>query len=81
MLSRELDTGDHRLYAVALPRAGGQYGAAVVVMRRLRDRRLVEVFRELDLGQGYRWSSPDEALRFALQQALDWVICGSALRA
>lgn len=81
MLFREVDTGDHRLYAVALPRPDGQYGAAVVVMRRLRDRRLVEVFRELDVGQGYGWSNPEEALRFALQQALDWVICGAALGA
>ena len=81
MLFREVDTGDHRLYAVALQRADGQYGAAVVAMRRLRDRRLIEVFRELDLGGGFGWSTPDDALRFALQQALDWVICGSALRA
>ena len=81
MLFRELDTGDHRLYAVALPRPGGPFGAGLVVLRRRRDGRLVEVFRDEDIGHGFGWASVDDALRFALQRGLDWVICGAALPA
>ena len=43
------------------------YSAAVVVMRLHENGHREEVFRDEDLGAGYAWSSPQDALRHAVQ--------------
>jgi hypothetical protein len=72
----EVDAGDYRIYAGAVerPRQFG-YVAAVVVVR-LRGRQpKVEAFRDENLADGYGWSSPKEALRFAINAGRDVVMC------
>lgn len=71
----EIDTGDYRIYAGAIekPRAYG-YVAAVVVMRVRGDKPRREAYREESLAGGFAWSSPDEALRFAVNAGRDVVM-------
>jgi len=76
----EVDTGDYRIYAGAIekPRAYG-YVAAVVVMRVRGDKPRREAYREESLAGGFAWSSPAEALRFAVNAGRDVVMCGASL--
>ncbi len=75
----EVDAGDYRIYAGAIekPRAYG-YIAAVVVMRVRGDKPRREAYREESLAGGFAWSSPAEALRFAVNAGRDVVMCGTA---
>lgn len=74
----EIDAGDYRIYAGAIekPRAYG-YVAAVVVMRVRGEKPRREAYREESLAGGFAWSSPDEALRFAVNAGRDVVMCGA----
>lgn len=73
----EVDTGDFRIYAGAMERPR-QYGyvAAVVVVRMAAGQPRREAFRDENLAGGFAWSSPAEALRFALNAGRDAVMCG-----
>jgi hypothetical protein len=65
----ECNEGDYRIYAGALEAQGG-YVAAVVVSRwRGVTDPPREAFRDVAMSGGHRWSSPNEALAFAVQQA------------
>ena len=72
----EVDAGDYRIYAGAVerPRQFG-YVAAVVVVRLRGHSPKAEAFRDENLAGGYAWSSPKEALRFAINAGRDVVMC------
>lgn len=76
---QEVDAGDFRIYAGALERPR-QYGyvAAVVVVRMPAGQPRRETYRDESLAGGFAWSSPAEALRFALNAGRDAVMCGHA---
>ncbi|HEX2012195.1 MAG TPA: hypothetical protein VJN44_14770 [Roseateles sp.] len=73
----EVDAGDFRIYAGAIerPRSYG-YVAAVVVMQVRGKASRREAFRDENLAGGYGWSSPADALRFAVNAGRDVVMCG-----
>jgi hypothetical protein len=72
----EVDAGDYRIYAGAVerPRQFGYVAAVVVVRVRGRLPRQ-EAFRDESLAGGFAWSSPAEALRFAVNAGRDVVMC------
>ena len=63
----ELDVGAYRIYAGAIeaPRGEG-YIAAVVVLRRGSLGKPREVYRNMSLDDGHRWSSSADALNYAI---------------
>jgi hypothetical protein len=71
----QVDLGEYRIYAGAIerPRQFG-YVAAVVVMRERGRSPQVEAFRDENLASGYAWTSPAEALRFAVNAGRDAVL-------
>ncbi|MDM4764615.1 hypothetical protein [Pelomonas sp. SE-A7] len=79
---QEVDAGDYRIYAGAVerPRAYG-YVAAVVVMRVRGDKSRRETYRDESLAGGFAWSTPAEALRFAVNAGRDVVMCGALAHA
>ncbi len=80
MKFQEFDTGDYRIYAGAIERGLGEIYQATVVVTRLHDSgKRVEIFREDQVGGGYLWNCPREALRFAIQRGKDVVMCRSSL--
>lgn len=72
----EVDAGDYRIYAGAVerPRQFG-YVAAVVVVRVRGQALRQEAYREESLAGGFAWSTPAEALRFAVNAGRDVVMC------
>ncbi len=78
----EVDTGDYRIYAGAIerPRQFG-YVAAVVVMRQGRAPEKREAYRDENLAGGYGWATPAEALRFAINDGKEAVMCNIGMRA
>jgi hypothetical protein len=77
----EVDAGDFRIYAGAIERPHRHgYVAAVVVMRQggpSGGGQREEAFRDENLAGGFCWSTPDEALRFAINSGRDVVMCRS----
>jgi len=72
----EVDTGDYRIYAGAMNRLNSYgYVAAVVVMRVRGELPRQEAYRDEALAGGFGWSSPAEALRFAINAGRDFVMC------
>jgi len=72
----EADAGDYRIYAGALDRKNAYgYVAAVVVVRWRGGLARQEAFRDENLAGGFCWSSPAEALRFAISAGRDAVMC------
>jgi hypothetical protein len=72
----EVDTGDYRIYAGAMNRLNSYgYVAAVVVVRVRGQQARQEAFRDESLAGGFGWSSPAEALRFAINAGRDFVMC------
>jgi len=63
----ELDVGAYCIYAGAMeaPRGAG-YIAAVVVLRRGGPGKPREVYRNMSLDDGHRWSSSADALNYAI---------------
>jgi hypothetical protein len=76
MRFHETHEGDYRIYAGALEaRRGEGWTAALVVDRECgttRGRRR-EAFRDDSLACGYRWPTPDEALRYAVSRARELI--------
>jgi len=74
----EVDAGDFRIYAGAIeqPDCCG-YVAAVVVMKKPRGAGDIghEAFRDVSLGGGFTWATPNEAVRFAINAGRDAVMC------
>jgi hypothetical protein len=70
----ECNEGDYRIYAGALETKGG-YVAAVVVsrLRGILDAPR-EAFRDTALSGGHRWSTPNEALQYAVRQAREIIL-------
>ncbi|RVT88270.1 hypothetical protein [Inhella crocodyli] len=80
MKFQEVDSGDYRIYAGAIERGvGSLFQAAVVVTKQQSSGKRVEVFRDDQVGGGYLWSCPKEALRFAIQRGHDVVMCRTGL--
>jgi len=78
----EADTGDYRIYAGAMDRLNSYgYVAAVVVMRVRGGLPRQEAFRDESLAGGFCWSTPKEALQFALNAGRDVVMCRIGARA
>ena len=72
----EVDAGDYRIYAGAVDRIHVYgYVAAVVVIRMREGQPRQEAFRDENLAGGFCWSSPAEALRFAINAGRDVVMC------
>ncbi|MCV2370803.1 hypothetical protein [Roseateles oligotrophus] len=72
----EVDAGDYRIYAGAMDRTHSYgYVAAVVVIRMREGQPRQEAYREESLAGGFCWSSPAEALRFAINAGRDVVMC------
>jgi hypothetical protein len=76
MRFHETHEGEYRIYAGALeaPRGDG-WTAALVVDRECettRGRRR-EAYRDDSLACGYRWPTPDEALRYAVSRARELI--------
>lgn len=67
--------GDYRIYAGALDglRGDGYIAAVVVSCTCSPHTKGLEVFRDESLACGHRWPSADEALRFALCKAREWI--------
>ena len=78
----EVDAGDFRIYAGAIEQPGSYgYVAAVVVFKkpaRAGDTGR-EAFRDVSLGGGFTWSTPDDALRFAINAGRDAVMCRAGI--
>ena len=76
MYFEEVDTGDYRIYAGAMDRINSYgYVAAVVVIRLRTGQPRQEAYRDENLAGGFCWSSPAEALRFAINAGRDVVMC------
>ncbi|MBX3635957.1 MAG: hypothetical protein KF683_11325 [Rubrivivax sp.] len=79
MRFHETREGDYRIYAGALEARRGQGWTAALVVDREGDpargergeRR--EAFRDDSLACGYRWPTPDEALRYAVSRARELI--------
>ncbi|WP_310385422.1 hypothetical protein [Roseateles sp.] len=72
----EVDAGDYRIYAGAVDRIHAYgYVAAVVVIRMREGQPRLEAYRDENLAGGFCWSSPAEALRFAINAGRDVVMC------
>ncbi|MBV8501774.1 MAG: hypothetical protein JO006_08655 [Paucibacter sp.] len=74
----EVDAGDFRIYAGAIEKADCYgYVAAVVVVKKPvhTGERGQETFRDVNLGGGFTWSTPGDALRFAINAGRDAVMC------
>jgi hypothetical protein len=71
----ECQEGDYRIFAGALDAPRGQgYIAAVVVNRVHGDPRAHrEAWRDDSLACGHRWTSPEEALSYAMTRARDLI--------
>jgi hypothetical protein len=67
----ERNEGDYRIYAGALEAQGGYVAAVVVSRLRGVQNAPKEAFRDTAMSGGHRWSSPFEALSFAVKQAQD----------
>ena len=65
----ERNEGDYRIYAGALEAKGGYVAAVVVSRLRGIHNAPREAFRDTAMSGGHRWSSPFEALTYALRQA------------
>jgi hypothetical protein len=85
MRFEETHEGDYRIFAGALeaPRGDG-YIAALVVNRVNHGgtgagRGHREAFRDDSLACGHRWTSPEEALRYAVNKARDLIRNGSQM--
>lgn len=76
MFFDEADAGDYRIYAGAMDRIN-RYGyvAAVVVVHMRKGQPRREAYRDENLAGGFCWSSPAEALRFAINAGRDMVMC------
>jgi hypothetical protein len=74
MRFQEITEGEYRIYAGALeaPRGGG-YIAAVVVSRLGGSTPQREAYRDESVACGHRWSSPEEAIGYALSRARELV--------
>jgi hypothetical protein len=73
----EVDAGDFRIYAGAIEQAGcyGYVAAVVVVKKGLRTGEIpYEAYRDENLGGGFTWSTPADALRFAINAGRDAVM-------
>ena len=72
---QETTEGDYRIFAGAIeaPSRSG-YFAALVVSRAAGPRHgTLEAFRDTLLAAGYRWSSAEEALRYAVHRGQEIV--------
>jgi hypothetical protein len=72
----ESQEGDYRIFAGALDAPRGQgYIAAVVVNRVLGDHpgHQREAWRDDSLACGHRWTSPEEALSYAMTRARELI--------
>jgi hypothetical protein len=74
MRFHEAVEGDYRIYvgACEAPKGDG-YIAAVVVDRVRGERAGRQAFRDESLACGYRWTSPDEALHYAMHRARELI--------
>jgi hypothetical protein len=72
----ERSEGDYLIYAGALEAPHGQGWIAAVVVNRVRGIGNVprEAYRDDSLACGYRWLSPAEALRYALNKAREIIL-------
>jgi len=74
----DADAGDFRIRAGAIEQPFG-YVASVVILH--KDGQQREAWRDDKLAGGFAWSTPGEALRFALNSGRDAVMCSiGALR-
>jgi hypothetical protein len=67
----ERNEGDYRIYAGAFEATGGYVAAVVVSRLRGVANAPREAFRDTAISGGHRWSSPAEALSFAVRHAQD----------
>ncbi len=75
MQFRETTEGPYRIFAGAVeaPVLGGYFAALVVNRSHGPAHTPREAFRDTQLAAGYRWSSADEALRYAVQRGQEIV--------
>ena len=73
MFFDECDEGSYRIYAGAFEQHTGYVAAVVVIRIGGTCRRPVEVFRDVEMLDGYCWNSPREALQCALHEGLRFV--------
>ena len=74
----EVDAGDFRICAQAVEQTGcyGFVAGVVVIRKPGRSGGLGrEAFRDESLAGGFTWSTPGDALRFALNAGRDAVMC------
>jgi len=76
MIFDEQSEGDYRIYAGALEAPQGQGYIAAVVVNRVRGAVGAprEAYRDESLACGHRWTSPDEALSYALKLARELIL-------
>jgi hypothetical protein len=77
----ECREGDYRIYAGALdaPRGRGYIAALVVRREPGAPTAARDAFRDDSLACGYRWASPDEAIRYAMNRARELIRNRSAM--
>ena len=76
MRFHETREGDYRIYAGALEAPRGRGWTAALVVDREPDARRGqrrEAYRAASLACGYRWPTPDEALRYAVGRARELI--------
>jgi hypothetical protein len=83
MRFEETHEGDYRIFAGALEAPRGDGYIAALVVNRVNNhsagagRGHREAFRDDSLACGHRWTSPEEALRYAINKARDLIRNGS----
>ncbi|MCZ8257577.1 MAG: hypothetical protein ACK520_18240 [Inhella sp.] len=79
MQIQQYDAGDYQICAGAVERGlGAAFQATLVVTRIGCQGQWIEVYREDQVGGGFLWNCPQEALTFALERGKDVVMCRSA---
>jgi hypothetical protein len=68
----EREVGAYRIYAGAIEAPGG-YVAAAVVKQVKGAVGMPEVYRNEAMAGGHRFATPDEALKYALAKAKEWI--------
>lgn len=71
----DISEGDYRIYAGAIEAANSAGYLAALIVNRVGGTtgRPREAFRDTQLAAGYRWDSPQDALRYALQKGQEIV--------
>lgn len=64
--------GSFRIYAGAMETLGG-YMAAAVVKQMKGAEGMPEVYRNEAMAGGHRFGTPDEALKYAVTKAKEWI--------